>query len=420
MVFVVCGLNHKTAPLEVREKFALSTAAQDRLLSRIAGSSFAVQEAVILSTCNRTEMYCETHDPEGILSWLVKEQNIPEQMFLPYFYSYQGYQGIRHILRVASGLDSMMIGEPQILGQMKQAYQQACKAGSIQGTLRSVFHYIFNASKRIRSQSGIGNNPVSIAFAAAQLIGKFFADFTNLSIFLIGSGEISSLVAKYLHKQGVHRFFIASRSQENAQLLAANLSGCAISITEIPQYLAQADVIVSATTCPLPFISKELVQQALSQRENRPMFLLDLAVPRDIESDVNELPEVQLYNIDDLHRMTEKGMDERRQAAILAEQFIDVEVENYIRGHRTLQAKEVICDYRNQMQELAQLELQRAIQKLSSGQCQYQVLSEFSERLVNKLVHSPTLGLRQAAWDDRKELLDLAQYLFSSANHSTV
>ncbi len=419
MVFVACGLNHKTAPLEVREKLALSTTTQDTLLNRLVSSSSSINEAVILSTCNRTEIYCDANDPSGIQSWLMKEQRIPEAIFLPYFYSHQGHEGIRHALRVASGLDSMMIGEPQILGQMKQAYQQACKVGSIQGNLRPAFHYIFNASKRIRSQSGIGTNPVSIASAAAQLIDKFFPELSDLSIFLIGSGEISSLVAKYLHKLGAKRFLIASRNQDNAQLLAASFSGTAISVTEIPEFLAQADVIVSATTCPLPFISKELVQNALLQRNNKPMFLLDLAVPRDIESNVNELPEVQLYNIDDLQNMTEKGLDERRQAAAQAEQLIDIEVENYLRWHRSLQAKEVICDYRNQMQELAHLELQRALQKLSSGQCQYQVLSEFSERLVNKLVHSPTLGLRQAARDDRKELLDLAQYLFSAANHST-
>ncbi|CEK09902.1 glutamyl-tRNA reductase [Legionella hackeliae] len=415
MVFVACGLNHKTAPLDVREKVALPLSMQEALLHNLIDLP-AVNEAAILSTCNRTEIYCDTEDPESLAPWLAKQHQLAPELLSPYLYMHHGPQGIRHTLRVASGLDSMMLGEPQILGQMKQAYQQACKLGAVKTNLRHVFEYIFSASKRIRSRSGIGTNPVSIAYAAVQLIGKLFSDYSALKVFIIGSGETSTLVAKYLHKQGVRQFLIASRTTENAKQLAAIFDGQALAIGDIPEHLSQADVVISATACPLPFINKSLVEHALSKRAHAPMFFLDLAVPRDIEANVAELNAVHLYNIDDLQLLIEKGMDERREAALQAEQLIESELDNFIRWHRSLRAKNVICDYRSYMQDLAQKELQRAQDKLSAGYNQTMVLHEFCERLVNKLTHHPTVGLRQAAWDGREELLDLAQYLFNPSS----
>lgn len=413
MVFVACGLNHKTAPINVREKVALPSAMHDSLLNSLLDLS-EVNEAAILSTCNRTEIYCDTKDPQALVGWLAKEHHLSKESLSPFLYIHEGHQGIKHTLRVASGLDSMMIGEPQILGQMKQAYQQACRLGSIKTQLRPVFEYIFSASKRVRTRSGIGTNPVSIAYAAVQLIGQFFSNYKSLNVFLIGSGETASLVAKYLHQQGVHQFMIASRTRDNAKKLADTFGGKTLSIGDIPQHLAHADVVISATACPLPFINKNLVEHALKQRNHAPMFFLDLAVPRDIENDVRELDHVHLYNVDDLNIMIEKGMDERRHAALQAEQLVESELDNYIRWHRSLRAKDIICDYRNQMQNLAQQELERAIKKLSLGHSQQSVLNEFSERLVNKLTHNPTAGLRQIAWDGREDLLSLAQYLFNT------
>ncbi|KTC87199.1 glutamyl tRNA reductase [Legionella brunensis] len=412
MVFVACGLNHKTAPLDVREKVALPLPMQEVLLHNLIDLP-AINEAAILSTCNRTEIYCDTEEPESLAPWLAHQHQLAPELLSPYLYIHHGHHGIRHTLRVASGLDSMMLGEPQILGQMKQAYQHACKLGTVKANLRSVFEYIFSASKRIRSRSGIGSNPVSIAYAAVQLIGKLFSDYKKLKVFIIGSGETSTLVAKYLYKQGVNDFLIASRTTENAKQLAAAFDGHALAIGDIPQYLSQADVVVSATACPLPFINKSLVEHALDKRKRAPMFFLDLAVPRDIEADVAELEGIHLYNIDDLQIMIEKGMDERREAALQAEQLIEGELDNFIRWHRSLRAKNMICDYRSYMQNLAQQELQRAQGRLQAGHNQDFVLHEFCERLVNKLTHHPTVGLRQAAWDGREELLDLAQYLFN-------
>jgi len=447
MVFTVCGLNHKTAPLNVRETLALPVALQDTLLSRLL-SLPGVSEATLLSTCNRTEIYCEAEDPTVIIPWLAQEHQLESSTITPYFYTHLGHDAVRHILSVAIGLDSMMLGEPQILGQMKQAYQQACRVGSVKRNLNQLFQYVFSASKRVRNLSGIGNNPVSIAFAGAQLIGNIFSDYSTLNVLLIGSGETAFLVAKYLRQHGVTRFMIASRTQQNANRLATKLNGEALSITDIPHYLSRADVVVSATACPLPFISKQLVTNAMNQRVasviispsltsdfelcshelvrdgemmteatrvNAPMFFLDLAVPRDIEPDVGELDGVHLYNIDDLQMIIEQGMSERRLAALEAEQLIEDELNQFVRWQRSLRANDAICDYRSQMKDLAQIELQRAMQKLSTGQCHYNVLTEFSERLVNKLTHTPTIGLRQAACDDREELLDLAQYLIKAS-----
>lgn len=411
-MFVACGLNHKTAPLSVREKIALPAACQDTLLNGLTNLP-DVHEAAILSTCNRTEIYCKTDRPEAIIPWIADTHQLNTDIISPYFYMHKGHHGIRHTLRVASGLDSMMMGEPQILGQMKQAYQEACRVGTVQKGLRDVFQYVFSASKRVRHLSGIGNNPVSIAYAAVQLIGRLLPDYASLNVFLIGSGETASLVAKYLHQQGAHRFTIASRTHENAQQLANAFAGEAVSIGDIPHYLAKADVVISATACPLPFISKSLVEHALETRQNAPMVFLDLAVPRDIEADVGELEHAHLYNIDDLQTMIEHGMNERMTKAVHAEQLIDSELDNYIRLHRSRRANHAICDYRTQMQQLAQHELQRAMQKLSNGQSQYDVLNEFSERLINKITHTPTLGLRRAAQDNREGLIELAHYLFN-------
>ncbi|QEY53176.1 glutamyl-tRNA reductase [Legionella longbeachae] len=417
-MFVACGLNHKTAPINVREKVAMTPAAQDSLLNSLFNLP-GVNEAAILSTCNRTEIYCDTHDPQVLAHWLAQEHQLSYELLSPFLYLYKGHEGIKHTLRVASGLDSMMIGEPQILGQMKQAYQHACNLGTIKTELRSIFEYIFSASKRVRTRSGIGTNPVSVAYAAVQLIGQLFTDYKSLNVFLIGSGETASLVAKYLHQQGVHHFMVASRTQENAAKLAKTFNGKTIPISDIAQHLSQADVIVSATTCPIPFINKDLVKQALNQRNHAPMFFLDLAVPRDIDANVKEIEQVHLYNIDDLQTMIEKGIEERRLAALHAEQLVDDELNNYIRKHRSLKAKKVICDYRNQMYDLAQKELQRALKKLSAGQCQQLVLNEFSERLVNKLTHNPTAGLRQIAKDGREDLFTLAQYLFTTTTRQS-
>ena len=414
MVFIAYGLNHKTAPLEMREKFSLSSHRHDILLSQLLNTEFA-NEAAILSTCNRTEIYCHTADPKRLIHWFANEQGLTPELLSPHCYLYQAQEGIRHTLRVASGLDSMMLGEPQILGQMKDAFQKACDLGAIKTNLRSVFEYVFRASKRIRNLSGIGTNPLSIAYAAAQLVKQTFTNPHELCVLLIGSGETASLVANYLHKQGICQFLVASRTQENAAKLAAPFQGVPVSINDIAHYLPKADVIISATTCPLPFITKNLVEHAIAQRNDKPQFFLDLAVPRDIEAEVAELPHVTLYNIDNLQTKINHNLGQRQQAAITAEQLIEGELENYVRWHRGINAKRIICNYRETMHDLAKIELKRSLTQLNEGSNQEQVLEELCYRLVNKLTHAPSVGLRQAAVDGHDHLLTLINYLYKTA-----
>ena len=412
MVFTATGLNHKTAPLAIREKIALLSTPENASLERLLQLSF-VHEAVILSTCNRTEIYCDTDSPEKLLTWFSDESGILIDTLIPHMYQHQSNQGVQHLLRVGSGLDSMMLGEPQILGQLKQAFRVADEKNGVKRTLRHLLPFVFSASKKIRNQSGIGNNPISVASAAVRLIGQFFSDYKALEIFIIGSGETAALVAKYLYQQGARHFTIASRTRENADKLALQWHANTLSITDIPVHLPKADVVISATACPLPFIDKAMLKQAIGDTRENPLFFLDLAVPRDIASDVLELPYVRLHNIDDLHLVIEKGLDERRLAAARAETLIQPALAQYLKAHRIRAAKNIICDYREQMQQLAEHELQRATQKIASGQCQTDVMREFSDRLINKLAHITTIGLRQAAADNRSDILDIADYFFN-------
>jgi glutamyl-tRNA reductase len=411
MVYVALGLNHNTAPVAIREQVA-TPPTDDNLFLKDLINCDGIDEAAVLSTCNRTELYCETRRPDLLPSWLAKQHNIPLSTLSPYLYTHQETNALRHALRVASGLDSMMLGEPQILGQMKRAYQQACHVGAIKQNLRHKFEYIFSASKRIRNQSGIGSSPVSVAYAAVQLINQTFPCLAQTNVLLIGAGETSQLVAKYLHELGASAFTIASRTHENAEKLALSVDANAAPIGDIPSILHQADVVVTATACPMPFINAALVKQAMARRKNRPLFLLDLAVPRDIESAVANLSNVHLYNIDDLAHIVNQGMASRRSCALTAEQLIESEVDQYVRWHRSLRASDTIIDYRQQMEALADVELMRAMKHLAEGKDTKMVMNNFKERLVNKLCHQPTVGLRQAAWDGRTDLLELARFLF--------
>lgn len=411
MVFAILGLNHKTAPLAVREKMAPSC--ENTLLTRLMQQSF-ITEAVILSTCNRTEIYCDTTSPNHLLDWFADENAVSTTSILPYIYQYQEIPAIQHLLRVSVGLDSMMLGEPQILGQLKKAFRQAEESHSVKHTLRYVFPFIFSISKRIRHESGIGNNPVSVASAAVHLIGQLFTHFKSLSIVVIGSGETASLVAKYLYQQGARNFSIASRTRENADKLALQWHARSLSITDIPTHLPEADVVISATACPLPFIDKNMLIQSIGLTRVSPLFLLDLAVPRDIDLNVSQLDYVHLYNIDDLHQAIEKGLSERQAAAKHAEQLIDKALTQYATEHRIRAAQQAICNYREHMQLLADMELERVLKKMNQVHGAESVLREFTNRLINKMTHITTIGLRQAAADARADLLSFTEYLLNT------
>lgn len=414
--FLACGINHKTAPIEIREKISTANDEHNQLILKQLLAMENVSEAAVLSTCNRTEVYCVTQDKEDLQGWLAKEHDLQQDSFQNYFYRHTEHNAVRHAMRVACGLDSMMVGEPQILGQMKKAYRMAEDVGSIGPVLRPIFHHVFSASKRIRSHTGIGINPISIAYASVNLIQRIFPEnLSEKTVFLIGSGETSKLVAKYLTQCGIEKFFIASRTLENATKLATELNGEALTIGEIPSILPKADITISATACPLPFISRGLIERSMSNRQDKPMFLLDLAVPRDIEQDVHELQNVHLYNVDDMQDLVDEGMKERQTAAENAEQIIEYELEEYIRWHRSLRARDHIVKYRNHANAIAEIELERLTKQLKSGIIAPEdALAELKYKLVNKLVHKPVVGLKKAATDNRDDILGLTSYLFEA------
>lgn len=413
MVFLACGLNHKTAPIEIREKVALANEDTSRSFLRQFLAHPQIHEATVLSTCNRTEVYCDTQDTDIISQCLADIHGLPSQELAQHLYQFEDSAGISHAMRVAAGLDSMMLGEPQILGQMKKAFKLAESVGSIGQQLRPIFHHVFSASKRIRSHTGIGVNPVSVSYAAYQLIKRLYPSLAHASVLVIGSGETAKLLLNYLQSEGIENFYISSRTPENAAKLASKVNGTSLAINEIPLHLAKADIVITATACPFPFITKTLVEKSLVERNQKPMFLLDLSVPRDIEDEVNALDNVMLYNIDNIQTIVDEGLNERQQAVQHAEQIIAGEIEAYIRWHRTLKAKQIICQYREHANSVGDDEVARALKFLEQGDNSFEdVLNELKRRLVNKLAHRPTVGLKRAASDNQEDLLSLSAYLF--------
>lgn len=411
MVFVACGLNHQTAPVSVRERVALSLSQQAPALASLL-SQTPTTEAAILSTCNRTEIYCQTDCPDALIPWLAKNNALSVEELAPFCYVHTAERGVHHILRVASGLDSMMLGEPQILGQLKEAFRQAESLGAVKKDLRPVLEYVFQASKRVRSQSGIGNNPISVASAAVQLVQKLFSSLGDKRVFLIGSGDTASLVAKYLSDAGVTKFLVASRTDANAQILASRFQGNIVPIGEIAAHLAAADIVISATACPLPFLTRSIVEHAMQRRQNQAMVILDLAVPRDVEADVGEIFGVSLYNIDSLRDLTTQGLAMRQQAALSAETLVGFEIERYVRWHSAKSAGTAIQEYRQRMQTLCQQELTRAMRQLQQSHAPESVIQELAHRLFQKFVHAPTLSFREAAVAEDMEPKDLCDVLF--------
>lgn len=412
MSLLACGINHKTAPLSIREKIVFSQEVMPRPLHDLI-SQTKIHEAAILSTCNRTEVYCIGADSESVIAWFSDQQQLPLQSFASHLYLHQDKSAVQHILRVASGLDSMVLGEPQILGQLKTAYQQAHDAGTVGKELGRLFQYVFSVSKQVRTETQVGAHPVSVASAAVDAAKHIFADLTQVKVLCIGVGETIELVSQYLQKMGVEKFWIANRTFARAEKLAQQLLGHAISLDKIAEILPQADMVVTATASLLPIIGKGAVERALKIRKRRLMFMVDLAVPRDIEPEVGELSDVFLYTLDDLQGIIQKNLQGRQQAAQQAEKLIDAHADEYMQSFNLLEAVPLIRAYREKMAELSANELADALQLLHSGAMSpEQLLERLAHRLTNKFLHAPTNQLRQAAYADQKDILQLAEKLF--------
>ena len=413
MTLLTLGLNYQTAPVSVREKLAfpadiLPAALQDLLCVK------GVSEAAILSTCNRTEFYCTTQseNPNVLIDWIAQNKQLHTKELTPYFYSYSDDATIRHIFRVACGLDSMILGEPQILGQMKTAYQAACDAGTMGKLLGKLFQHTFTAAKKVRTDTAIGSSPVSVAFAAVQLAQQIFDKLSEQTALLIGAGETIELTARHLSQQGIGRIIIANRTFEKAHQLAEQFNGYAITLAEMPNHLAEADIVISSTASQLPILGKGRVESALKVRKRKPMFMVDLAVPRDIEAEVEQLDDVYLYTVDDLQHTIEQNMQSRREAAEQAEEIIDTQVAHFLAWLRAQGAQSLIKDYRSQAEIMRDDALQKALASLENGIPPEIALQRLAHSLTNKLIHTPSSQLRVAAENERHDLLSAALELF--------
>lgn len=411
MSLLACGINHQTAPLHIREQVVFGPERMpEPLLDLVAHTQ--VSEAAILSTCNRTEIYCASNEPAAIIDWLHRHQCLPTGQLNPHLYIHHGKEAVRHMLRVASGLDSMVLGEPQILGQVKTAFSFAQRAGTLGTRLRHLFQYAFSVAKQVRTETAIGAHPVSLAFTAVNLAKHIFADLTKLKVLLIGAGETIELVARHLQTMGIQHFYVANRTLSRAEKLASEINGTAITLNAIGEYLPCADMVVSATASSLPILGKGMVERALKIRKHRPMFMLDFAVPRDIEPEVAKLDDVYLYTLDDLHSIIQQNQHDRLDAANKASIIIDEQAAHYMHTLKVLEAAPVIRAYRDQAESLRDGELNKALRLLQTGVAPEEVLQRLAQGLTNKLLHAPTIKLREAAYQDQVELLALAQKLF--------
>ena len=413
MSLITLGINHKTAPLDLRERLAFTPQSMPEALLSLKKLKH-IEEASILSTCNRTEIYCVTSEDndQAIIQWFSKFHGIDVDKIKEHLYLHAHEETIRHAMEVACGLDSMILGEPQIAGQMKDAYALANENGTIGQLLGKLYQRAFAVSKQVRTDTDIGSSPVSVAFAAVSLAKQIFGDLKQTTVLLVGAGETIELTTQHLHAQGVKKIIIANRSIERAQKLAEEFDGEAISLQHIGSHLYRCDIVIASTASPLPIIGKGTVERALKQRKRDPIFMVDLAVPRDIEPEVSELDDIYLYSVDDLQSVIEENMENRQQAALQAHDIIDVQVNHFLDWQRSLGAVDVIAQIRQHTQNISDEVLNKAKKQLAAGQSADEVLDYLSHTLTNKFLHQPSTYLRQASQDDRDDILDLAQNLF--------
>ena len=409
------GLNHHTAPVHLRERVVFHVERMHGALKEFLDHRFA-SEAAILSTCNRTEIYCATDGGVEVVSdaarWLADYHRVDPGILKPHLYTLGHEQAVRHAFRVAAGLDSMVIGEPQILGQMKQAARSAEDAGALGTYLHQLFQRSFAVAKEVRSQTAIGAQSVSMAAAAVRLAGRIFPAVADTHVLLIGAGEMIELCATHFAAQGPQSITVANRTIERAHGLASRFMGNAMRLADLSAELHRFDVVVSCTAASLPILGKGLIERALKARKRRPMFMVDLAVPRDIEPEVGRLDDVYLYTIDDLADTVREGMDARRGAVAQAEAIIDNRVRGFMHWLDTRQSTPLIKRLRSQAEIARQTEVERALKALAQGNDPREVMLHLSQSLTNKLMHNPTAALSQASGSERDAVAALVQSLY--------
>ncbi len=414
MSLIALGINHTTATLVVRERVAF---AADQLVEALQEGCqhIGLGELVILSTCNRTEMYFAADRVAEVLElalgWLASYHNLDPQEIRQSCYHHQDSSALEHMIQVAAGLDSMVLGEPQIFGQMKSAYAVAEEAGTVGAELGRIFPRVFAVAKRVRTDTAIGENPVSVAYAAVDLAGHIFSDLGEARALLVGAGETIDLVARHLAETGLAHIVVANRTLSRARELAHRFGAEAVLLADIPDQLATADIVISATGSQLPILGKGAVEHALKLRKHRPILMIDLAVPRDIEAQVGELKDIYLYTVDDLREIVEENLRTRHDEARKADVIIEEGVREYHRELRSLDAVDTVKALRGHAEQLRDAELEKALRALSRGETPEQVLASLARGLTNKFIHNPSIELKRASAEGRQEVVEVARSL---------
>jgi glutamyl-tRNA reductase len=407
----VLGINHHSAPLEVREKLAFPPETQADALTSLA-SRPGVTEAVLVSTCNRTEIYCHAEDMAAVRDWLGQEAARSGLDVAEHLYVHSESAAIRHAFRVASGLDSMVLGEPQILGQVKQSVRTAAHSGTLGSTLNRLFQHTFSVAKEVRTQTAIGAQSISMSAAALKLAQNLFGDISRTRMLLIGVGEMVELAATYFVAQGPQSVVVANRTLARGEAFAERFSGTAIALEQLPERLHEFDIVITGTASTLPILGKGAFERALKARRSRPMFVVDFAVPRDVEPDASELEDLFLYTIDDLGAIVQDGAGQRQAAVSEAETIIERQVEAFRGWLAARGAVPAIVQLRARADEYRAAELAKAKSRLAKGEDPAKVLDSLASGLVNKMLHHPTQALNRAAERERESLLRAVEILF--------
>jgi len=404
MELLLIGLSHKTAPVEIRERLDFSPNTLRSVLTHFDTNHTKahledVREGVILSTCNRVEVYALVVNPQvarrSIIKLLSRTCETPPELFSKYLYTYHNDQAVQHLFRVASGLDSMVLGEPQILGQITEAYEAALSQGSAGTVVSALFRAAIHAGKRARTETRIGYNSSSISSVAAGLAQQLLGDLSNRNVLLIGAGEMGAIAVRALMKRGVKNITVVNRTFKNAEQLAAEWGGKAIAFQKLPEALAQADIAITSTGAPHTILDRDLVEPAMAARSTRPMFLIDIAVPRDINPDVTELPGVHLCDIDDLQSQAEDNVQEREAEIPQVEAIVHEEATQFLDWYASLDAFSTITNLRGQIEALRQAELERLFNRLDLNDRERELVATMSHRLINKILHEPTTRLKK-------------------------
>jgi len=410
-VIFTLGINHHSAPLAIRERVAFGADKLPHALADLTRDR-PVREVAILSTCNRTEIYCAAESPDVVIDWLAHYHQVERDEIAPYIYTHDQPEAIRHAFRVASGLDSMVIGEPQILGQMKDAVRVAEENGTLGTQLHKLFQRSFSVAKEVRSTTAIGANIVSMAAAGVHLAERIFESLDTQRILFIGAGEMIELCAAHFCARQPKQVTVANRTVERGRALAERYNGTAIRLDELGEHMAQHDIVVSCTASPLPIIGLGMAERAVKARRHRPMFMVDLAVPRDIEEEVGELDDVFLYTVDDLAQVVESGLESRQAAVVEAEDIIANRVQDFLGWLQARDTVPVIRSLRDSAERVRRHEIEHAMKLLAKGEPADKVLEHLSHRLTNKILHAPTQALNLAEGAERADLQAAAARLF--------